>query len=90
MEFGFCQQIGQARHDFDENIIPRFINEEEITGYGVKLVNTAQRTRWFLGETFNWTGYKTFISNTQANSGLMFDELIDVETEKRVNSSRRK
>ncbi len=80
----------EARHDFDENIIPRFINEEEITGYGVKLVNTAQRTRWFLGETFNWTGYKTFISNTQANSGLMFDELIDVETEKRVNSSRRK
>lgn len=54
----------------------RFINEEEIPGYGVKLVLTAQRTRWFLGKSYTWTGSKKVISQYQANSGLMFDELL--------------
>jgi hypothetical protein len=59
-----------------KKILPYFINEEEITGYGVKLVLTAQRTRWFYGKSFNWTGAKKVISQYQANSGLMFDELM--------------
>lgn len=72
-------------------VIPRFINEEELNSYGVKLVNTAQRTRWFLGASFNWTGFRTVIDNVQANSGLMFDELIDTkETEKTITTSRKK
>ena len=61
-------------------VLPRFINEEEVTGYGVKLVLTAQRTRWFLGRSFNWTGAQKIISRYQANSGLMFDDLIDRES----------
>ena len=65
-------------------VAPLFINEEEITGYGVKLVQTAQRTRWFLGESFTWTGFKKVISMYQANSGLMFDELIERESGKSI------
>jgi len=61
----------------DEYLIPRYINEEEIGGYGVKLVLTAQRTRWFLGDSFNWVGAKKVINQYQANSGLMFDDLIE-------------
>ncbi|MDL2308326.1 hypothetical protein LJC53_01945 [Bacteroidales bacterium OttesenSCG-928-C03] len=58
-------------------LIPRFIHEEEINGYGIKLITTAQRTRWFLGESFTWLGAKKVVSQYQANSGLMFDELIE-------------
>jgi len=68
----------------DEKTIPLFINEEEITGYGVKLVKTAQRTRWFNGKSFTWTGFKKIISQYQANSGLMFDDLIERDTQKSI------
>ena len=61
---------------------PRYINEEEISGYGVKLEITAQRTRWFLGESFNWIGAKKVISQYQANSGLLFDELVEKNSNK--------
>lgn len=65
-------------------IQPRYINEEEVTGYGVKLVLTAQRTRWFLGRSYTWTGAKKVISQYQANSGLMFDELIDKKSNQKI------
>jgi hypothetical protein len=67
-----------------KTVNPLFINEEEITGYGVKLIQTAQRTRWFNGKSFTWTGFKKVISMYQANSGLMFDELIERETNKSI------
>ncbi|MDL2242311.1 hypothetical protein LJC25_01115 [Bacteroidales bacterium OttesenSCG-928-K03] len=60
-----------------DKVKARFINEEEVSGYGVKLILTAQRTRWFLGKSYTWTGAKKVISQYQANSGLMFDELIE-------------
>ncbi|MCL2246243.1 MAG: hypothetical protein FWC10_03930, partial [Lentimicrobiaceae bacterium] len=78
------QLLGIKKDDRNEKIVPLFINEEEITGYGVKLVLTAQRTRWFHGESFNWIGYKKVINMYQANSGLMFDELIERETQKSI------
>lgn len=59
-----------------ENVLPFYINEEEVGGYGVKVTKTAQRTRWFMGETFNWIGNRKMVSEYQANSGLMFDELL--------------
>lgn len=65
-----------AEKDRNKNVKPFYIDENQIAGYGTKLVKTAQRTRWFLGKTFNWTGNRTTISNYQANSGLLFDELI--------------
>lgn len=59
-----------------KKVKPFYINEEEVGGYGVKVIKTAQRTRWFMGESFNWIGNRKIISEYQANSGLMFDELL--------------
>lgn len=63
---------------------PLYINEEELASCGVKVVKTAQRTRWFLGKSFNWVGNREIISEYQANSGLMFDELISPKTGKAI------
>ena len=62
--------------------IPRYVNEEEILGYGTKVGLYPQRTRWFNGTSFTWQGYEKKISGTPANSGLMFDALLDVEKKK--------
>ena len=78
------RKIAGKKKNQEEKVIPRFINEEEITGYGVKLVLTAKRTRWFLGKSFTWTGATKVISQYQANSGLMFDELINKEDKKPI------
>ena len=63
----------------DGKTIPRYIYEEEIQGYGTKVGLYPQRTRWFNGTSYTWLGYEKKISGTQANSGLMFDALLDVE-----------
>ncbi len=62
----------------DEVTEYKFINEEEILAVGTKVVLTNQRTRWFKGKTYNWLGAKKEISKTQANSGLSFDELVEI------------
>lgn len=65
-------------------VVPRFVNEEEILGYGTKVVLNAQRTRWYDGKIFTWRGYTKKISGYQANSGLMFDKLLDNSDTKKV------
>lgn len=70
-------ELLKAKVSAEGKVIPMFINEEEVLGYGSKLIKTAQRTRWFMGKSFNWVGNKKKISGYQANSGLMFDELIE-------------
>lgn len=62
-----------------ERIKARFLNEEEVLGYGTKVTRTAQMTRWIKGRKFRWSGFTKKNSGYQANSGLMFDELIKVE-----------
>lgn len=62
-----------------KKVLPRFINEEEIQGVGTRVGLYPQRTRWFNGESFTWQGFEKTISGTQANSGLMFDALLEVE-----------
>ena len=63
---------------------PLFIDEEKVIGQGVKLSLTAQRTRWFYGESFNWISAKKTIAQSQVNSGLMFDELIKKESDQAI------
>ena len=75
--------LGTER-DRNGNVKPFYIDENQISGYGTKLVKTAQRTRWFLGKTFNWIGNRTIISEYQANSGLLFDELIPTKKRKTI------
>lgn len=67
-----------------DKVNPMYINEEELASCGIKIVKTAQRTRWFLGKSFNWVGNKQVINEYQANSGLMFDELISKATGKAI------
>lgn len=62
-----------------EKTIPRYVYEEEILGYGTKVGLYPQRTRWFDGSSFTWQGFEKRVSGIQANSGLMFDTLLDVE-----------
>ena len=71
-------------NDVEKYVVPLYINEEELASCGVKVVKTAQRTRWFLGKSFNWVGNREIISEYQANSGLMFDELISPKTGKAI------
>ena len=72
------------KRDENGNVKAMYINEEEVVGYGTKITKTAQRTRWFLGKSFNWIGNRQTISEYQANSGLMFDELISKTTGKAI------
>ena len=73
-----------AERDRNGHVKPFYIDENQISGYGTKLVKTAQRCRWFLGKTFNWVGNRTIISEYQANSGLLFDELIPTAKRKKI------
>ena len=59
----------------DGRVIPFYVNEEEILRYGTKVILTAQRSRWTNGKSYLWYGYTKRISNYEANSGLLFDDL---------------
>ncbi len=72
----------------DGKVIPKYIYEEQVNGNGVKVVKTAQRTRWVMGKTYNWQGYAKKISGYQANSGLMFDELLEVVKKENERNSK--
>ena len=72
-------QLLAVKKDENGKTIPRYIYEEEIQGYGTKVGLYPQRTRWFNGTSFTWQGFEKKISGIQANSGLMFDALLDVE-----------
>lgn len=72
-------QLLAVKKDDKGKTIPRYVYEEEIQGYGTKVGLYPQRTRWFNGTSFTWQGFEKKISGIQANSGLMFDTLLDVE-----------
>ncbi len=59
-----------------------FINEEEVLQTGVKIVKNYQRGRWLNGETFHWLGIKKELNKLQKNSGLVFDKLEQIKSEK--------
>lgn len=58
---------------------PLFINEEEVQGIGTQIVKNCQRARWLGGKTYTWMGYSRQIRYTQANSGLAFDNLEEIQ-----------
>lgn len=77
-----------VRKSKDGKVIPNYIYEEQVNGNGVKVVKTAQRTRWVMGKSYNWQGYAKKISGYQANSGLMFDELLEVVKKENERNSK--
>ena len=68
-----------VKRDKEGKVIPFYLNEEEIQGYGTKVIYTNQQTRWLNGVTYTWRGFAKRISGYQANSGLMFDELRQIQ-----------
>ncbi|WP_290949524.1 hypothetical protein [Fibrobacter sp.] len=70
----------------DNEYKPFRIDEDQFGGYGFKVTKTAQRTRWFNGESFCWLGNRKTISEYQANSGLLFDELIRKSDGKQIEN----
>ena len=68
-----------VKRDNEGKVIPFYLNEEEIQEYGTKVTLTNQQTRWLNGATYTWRGFAKKISGYQANSGLMFDELRQIQ-----------
>jgi len=72
----------------DGKVVPKYIYEEQVNGNGVKVVKTAQRTRWVMGQSYSWQGYAKKISGYQTNSGLMFDELLEIVRKENERNSK--
>jgi hypothetical protein len=81
--------LGYKRDDVG-HVKAFYVNEEEVATCGIKITKTAQRTRWFYGKSFNWIGNREVISEYQANSGLLFDELISKSTGKAITLNAEK
>jgi hypothetical protein len=76
---GLTIRTGMMPKRSDAEYAKNYLNEEEIQGYGTKVTLTNQQTRWLNGATFTWRGFAKKISGYQANSGLMFDELRQIQ-----------
>ena len=83
---GDYQRARPSTKLLDKDIKPFRIDEDQFGGYGFKVIKTAQRTRWFNGTSFTWLGNRKVISEYQANSGLMFDELIRTSDGKQIEN----
>ncbi|WP_118976927.1 hypothetical protein [Taibaiella koreensis] len=55
------------------------IHEEVLGRQGFVVSTNFQRTRWYDGATFTWTGRKVLAGKGEGNSGLKFDILADKE-----------
>ena len=71
-------------------VIPFVVNEEELSAVGVKVMLTPQRVRWYNGESFMWYGLSKKFGGLQLNSGLMSDQLIDIENQKNIIAKEKK
>ena len=56
---------------------PMFIHEEAVQATGIRLTKNYQRTRWICGKTYQWLGIYKRQAQTEASSGLVFDELLE-------------
>jgi len=61
---------------------PYYINEEEISKTGIRVIANHQRTRWYQGKTFNWLGRRKKSGRGEGSSGLQFDRVIRVQKNK--------
>ncbi len=54
---------------------PMFIQEEEITRAGLRVIRKYQRTRWRFGRAVIWQGYEKQVGRGEASGNLAFDVL---------------
>lgn len=55
--------------------VPMVIHEEAVQATGIRLTKNYQRARWIGGKTYQWLGVYKRQAQTEASSGLVFDEL---------------
>jgi hypothetical protein len=65
--------------DDDRQLLPLFINEEEVSRAGIQVETAYQRTRWFDGVTTVWYGRRVRSGRGAGSSGLRFDVLHDIK-----------
>lgn len=59
-----------------------FLEEEEVPRSGIYVSQSFQRTRWYSGEVFVWLGVRKRTGRGEGASGLAFDRILPVKTEK--------
>ena len=73
-------KTGILRHGLDETPPNTFyLHEEEVPRAGVRVSQAFQRTRWTNGEVFTWLGMQKYTGRGEGNSGLAFDQIVDVK-----------
>lgn len=58
---------------------PYLIFEEEVPRSGTRVIRTFQRTTWYGGKRYLWLGYRKLTGRGEGSSGLVFDQIVDVE-----------
>lgn len=67
----------------ENQVMPFFVFEEEVSRSGIVILFTWQRTRWYNGKIVCWYGGRKKSSRGEGASGLAFDKIIDVDYEHR-------
>lgn len=64
------------RHGLDANPPQGYeLHEEEVPRAGIKVSQSFQRTRWYNGDVFLWTGVRKRTGRGERSSGLRFDQI---------------
>jgi hypothetical protein len=63
-----------------EEKAPYFIHEEEVSGAGIKVHKSFQRTRWYDGRVYTWLGIRKQVGKGSGSSGLAFDQIVPSKT----------
>ena len=66
---------------------PYRIFEEEVSRAGTRVMRSFQRTTWYGGERVLWLGSSKYTGRGEGSSGLVFDQIVDVEKSSSKTSS---
>jgi hypothetical protein len=55
---------------------PYFIHEEEVPRAGIIVTRSFQRTRWWNGAVYLWSGYRKQVGRGEKYAGLAFDQVV--------------
>jgi hypothetical protein len=61
---------------------PYYVNEEEVPRAGKIVARAFARARWLGGSTFLWLGRRVSTGRGEGSSGLAFDQVVDIPSDK--------
>lgn len=70
------QMLREGIAEDDDQLVPYYINEEEVPRAGVRVTGTYQRTRWYDGAIHIWYGRRKYTGRGEGSSGLRFDSVL--------------